>query len=375
MSFHDILCQDKPIQILQRAYAAGRWPHAYLFAGPEGVGKFRTAQAWAKLLLCEEPVRPSTPAGTRYDGCGQCRSCAALEAGTHPDFSHVYKELKEFTEEGRGKGPPVDLPIDVIREFLIARAGVRPALSGRRVFVVSEAEKLTSGAQNALLKVLEEPPATCSIVLLCTRLDKLLPTIRSRAQILRFGPIDRPVLAERLTGLGLDGQTARYLAALAQGSLGRALSLGAIQLEGVDLVAAKTDLVKALAEGSLADALALAETCVDRAKAIAGAWSGIDRNTSKSDLHRRAVGLVLWMFVLALEDAMKWTLVPRGSMANADQQTQIERLARRLGPTRAVEQIADGFEALRWIEANVQERLVFERLLLRILSPGIILGL
>src|SRR3990170_8085479 len=109
MPFNDILCQDKAIAILQKAYTAGKWPHAYLFAGPEGVGKFKTAQAWAKLLLCTDPVSPSVPTGIRHDSCGQCRSCVLVEAGAHPDFHLVYKELKEFTEDGKGKGPPVDL--------------------------------------------------------------------------------------------------------------------------------------------------------------------------------------------------------------------------------------------------------------------------
>ena len=146
-------------------------------------------------------------------------------------------------------------------------------------------------------------------------------------------------------------------------------------MAGANLVATKTDLVKALAEGSLADGLTLAQTCVDRAKTIADQWAQTDQATSRPDLNRRAMKLVLWMILLAIDDAVKLSLVPRDHLANADQVALIERLTRRLGPDEAVERIGDGFEALRWIEASVGERLVFERLLLRMLGPGIMTGL
>jgi len=343
-----------------------------VFAGPEGVGKFKTALAWARLLLCADPVTTSTSAGVRHDGCGQCRSCMLLEAGSHPDFHHIYKELKEFTKDGKGKGPPVDLSIDVIREFLIARAAARPTLSARKVFVVSEAERLNPSSQNALLKVLEEPPAYCSIILLCTRLDKLLPTTRSRTQILRFGPVARQVIMDRLRVMGLEGQVAGSLAGLSQGSLGAACTYASLELAGANLYATRQDLVAALAECSLADALDLAQRCLDRAKSIAEAWSRLDKATSKVDLNRRAMKLVVRMILLAIEDAMKRPLMQHDQLAPVDQDAPIERLADRLGPEGAAERIADGFEALRWIEASVNERLVFERFLLRLVGPGII---
>ena len=375
MPFTDILCQDKPIAILQKAYAGGRWAHAYVFAGPDGVGRFKTALAWARLLLCSDPQTTSTAAGDRHEGCGQCRSCVLLEAGSHPDFHHVYKELKEFTEEGKGKGPPVDLPIDVIREFLVAKAAARPSLASHRVFVVSEAEKLNSPAQNALLKVLEEPPAYCSIILLCTRLDKLLPTIRSRTQVIRFGPVDRQIIVERLQAMGLDVPLAGHLAALAQGSLGAAGTFASLELAGAHLVATQRDLVAALAQCTLADGLDLAQRCQEQAKAIADHWAQLDKATSKADLGRRATKLVVWMILLAMEDAMRRPLMASEQGAGGDRDDLIERLAGRFGPEQAAERIADGFEALRWIEANVNDRLVFERFLLRMVGPGIMGGL
>src|SRR4030042_4171761 len=100
MALKDVFCQDGAVWLLQRAFAAGRVPHAYIFAGPEGVGKFKTAAEWAGLLLCRNPVvekgRPRTRRVADWaESCGSCESCRALAADAHPDFNTVYKELIE----------------------------------------------------------------------------------------------------------------------------------------------------------------------------------------------------------------------------------------------------------------------------------------
>ena len=89
MSLKEIFCQDKAISILQRGFTADKMPHAYIFAGVEGIGKFKTAREWAKMLLCKNPAAEDGFA----DSCSSCQSCLMFEAGSHPDFSHVYKEL------------------------------------------------------------------------------------------------------------------------------------------------------------------------------------------------------------------------------------------------------------------------------------------
>ncbi|GAH35818.1 unnamed protein product, partial [marine sediment metagenome] len=165
MSLKEIFCQGKAIGILQRAFSADKMPHAYIFAGAEGVGKFKTAREWAKLLLCKNPINEKIENADFADSCGSsrplemgrgsCESCRLLEAGSHPDFNPVYKELIQFTKDGKDRKTPVDLPKDVIKEFLIEKVSTRPTLSERKVFIVSEAEKLNAASQNSLLKVLE----------------------------------------------------------------------------------------------------------------------------------------------------------------------------------------------------------------------------
>jgi DNA polymerase-3 subunit delta' len=360
MSLKEIFCQDRAIDALQRAFASGRWAHAYIFAGPEGVGKFKTAREWAGLLLCNSPVIEDGFA----DSCGSCESCRLFEAGSNPDFSHVYKELREFTADGKGKPPPVDLPIDVIREFLIAKVSRRPTLSRRKVFVVSEAERLNDSSQNCLLKVLEEPPEYCCIVLLCTRLEKLLPTTKSRSQIIRFGPIDENIVIDKLEQMGLGAEPARYFARLAEGRLGAACRWAELELADANLYEIKRELVNSLAGCQFADTLDLAGELLEKSKRIAAAWADLDKTTSRKDINRRAAKTLVQMVISALHDVMRLNVTPAGESVNFDQKEQIGRLAARFDAELAAEKISECYRMLLWIESSVNERLIFEHLLL-----------
>jgi len=368
MSLTEIFCQDKAIAILQRAFASGKWPHAYIFAGPDGVGRFKAARGWAKLLLCKNPATENGFA----DSCGLCQSCRAFEAGSHPDFDHIYKELVEFTKDGKGKKTPVDLPIDVIREFLIEKVPTKPTLSQRKVFVVSEAEKLNAASQNALLKVLEEPPRYCCIILLCTRLERLLPTTKSRCQIIRFGPIDQDRIIERLKDMGLEQNQAQYFARLSAGSLGIACQWAELELADANLYQTKKKLVSSLASYEFTDAVQLAQELLDDSYRIATAWSNLDQTTSKTDINRRTQKTLVQIIISALHDAMKLNVVPAETHINFDQKEQIEKLAGRFDTEQAADKITDCYKTLRWIEAAVNEKLIFEQLLLNLANSDIL---
>jgi len=345
---------------LQRAFAAGRWALAYIFAGIEGVGKFKTALEWARLLCCAEPITK----GGVAEGCGSCESCRLFEAGSSPDFHHVYKELLEFTKGNEAKKSPRDLSINVIREFLIDKASAKPTVSQRKVFVVSESEKLNTNSQNALLKVLEEPPEYCCIVLLCTRMEKLLPTIKSRCQTIRFGPIDQNRIIEKLNGMDLGPEQARYFARLAEGSLGAACRWAELELADAELFETGRRILAGLATLETADALNMAEKLVVDANRIAGVWAGVDKNTSKTDINRRATATLLRMIILNLHDVMMLQVGAEGEAAGRDKTGLITKLARRHDAERAAEMIAECYRMLQWIESNVNEKLILERLLL-----------
>jgi len=386
MSLRDVFCQEKAITDLQLAFVGDKVAHAYIFAGHDGVGKFTTAREFAKLLLCKNPIFTAEHAETTEkknkinsactavsavkidfaDSCGNCVSCRAFDAGSHPDFEHVYKELLEFTRDGKGKDTPVEFPIDVVREFLIEKVRQKPALSTRRVFVLTEAEKLNNESQNCLLKVLEEPPGYCCIILVCTRPDKLLPTIRSRCRILRFGSVAEDKIIEKLSESGLSKQPAKFFARLADGSIGLACTYSRLEQAEANLYQIKTEMVDALAKLEYKDSLELAENLQKQSKELAAVWTKLDPATSKTDINRKAAKTIIQIISSALHDAMLLNLNSRDSLINFDQPEQVKKIARRFDAEQAAEKIVDCFKTLHWVESSVNERLIFESLLLNL---------
>jgi len=354
--------------ILQRTFATSKLAHAYIFAGPEGIGKFKTARELAKLILCENPVIEITDSSQFADSCGSCRSCRLLESDSHPDFNFVYKELIQFTKEGKDRKTPVDLPKDVIREFLIDKVSTKPTLSQRKVFIVEEAEKLNASSQNSLLKVLEEPPEYCCIILLCTRLERLLPTTKSRCQIIRFSPIDEDRIIEKLKQMGIEQAQATYFARLAQGSLGKACQWAQLEFADAGLYEMKKQLIGSLTDSEYADAIDLAERFRVLSQKIAAVWSKCDETTSKTDINRRTQKIIIQIIVSALHDVIKLNIATEADIINFDQRTRIEKLTKRFDAETAAAKIDDCYRTMRWIDSSVNEKLIFEQLLLNLLA-------
>ncbi|OWK37841.1 ATP-binding protein [Fimbriiglobus ruber] len=189
------------------AHRRGRLAHAYLFAGPPGVGKNLFAVEFAKALLCEHPPAPLT-------ACDHCPACAQVVAGTHPDFFTARKPEDKH-----------ELPIDVVREFC-SHLGLKPARGPHKIGVVEDADDFNEESANCFLKTLEEPPAGALLILLATGTERQLPTILSRAQVVRFHPLKpddlRAVLADHEV---TDPPRVDQLVRLAGGSPGQALAL------------------------------------------------------------------------------------------------------------------------------------------------------
>ena len=211
--FEDILDQEEPIAWLRDAWRSERLPHGLVFAGPVGVGKGTTARALATLFLCDSPKKD--------EPCGACASCRAMAADVHPDYHVVYRQLVRL--EQNSKSVARDLSIHVVRDHLIAPANLKAAMNHGKVFVVEEADLMNTSAQNALLKTLEEPAARTLIVLLTDQPSCLLPTIRSRTQLVRFGLLDERLVQRELARRGIDKDAAADAARFTEGSLGVAL--------------------------------------------------------------------------------------------------------------------------------------------------------
>lgn len=214
--------QARAVEQLQTAIGSGRLHHAFIFHGPAGVGKFTTAVAFAKLLLCQAPTTDLTG---RPQACGTCEACRALARGMHPDLHVVTKELAQFSEDRDTRTRKLmTLPYQVLREHLVGPIMLRSTMGHGKVFIVDEAEMIDARGQNILLKTLEEPPPGTYLILVTSQLEKMLPTIRSRCQRVAFVPLADEVVATWLDQQGRDLTAAQrtWLVTFASGSLGRA---------------------------------------------------------------------------------------------------------------------------------------------------------
>ncbi|HEU4340729.1 MAG TPA: DNA polymerase III subunit delta' [Candidatus Binatia bacterium] len=205
MSFSQIIGHEKQLQALRASVASGRLHHAYLFVGPEGVGKKTIALGLAKAIHCAQKTG---------DFCGCCIDCARIQDGNHPDVRVI--------EPQAGKK---EISIQQVRE-IEKNLNLRSFSGGTKIAIVDPATLMNLPGQNALLKTLEEPPPNCLLILVAGNSGALLPTLRSRCLRLSFGPLRREVLADFLTARkAVNKEEADFLAALAMGSIGAAVKM------------------------------------------------------------------------------------------------------------------------------------------------------
>jgi DNA polymerase-3 subunit delta' len=222
-NFGDILGHDRPIKVLKRAFASGRLAHAYLFWGPDGIGKEMAARAAAKVLLCRDPGALAKAAP-----CGTCDACVKCEAGEHPDLHLVAPGERAIS-------------VDDVRA-LQGTLGLRAFESGFKIAIIRDAFRMSREGANALLKTVEEPPSGTFLFLLAHHRSQLLPTLVSRCQQLRFDPLPEETLAGWLAARGgMDDETSRRLAELAGGSPGAALAYGSAASEEMEEAARVAD--------------------------------------------------------------------------------------------------------------------------------------
>lgn len=224
MPFTHILGQDPAIVTLERALRSGRVHHAYRFEGPDGTGKEMAAFALAQALVCAagEPL-----------GCGHCDACrraVTLSDGRprvplHPDVRLVERGLYPPDILGQRTEEAKDISVHQIRAIVLANAQFPPHEGRARVFILRRAEEMSIGAANALLKTLEEPRQGTHFILLTSRPDRLLPTIRSRTMPLRFAPLSDAILRGILTKHAIPQDRWDLALELAAGSASAALAL------------------------------------------------------------------------------------------------------------------------------------------------------
>lgn len=318
MSFGEIVGHGAVISSLKRAFCNNRLSSSYLFTGPEGVGKQKTARVFVKLLVCERPHEAQP--------CGLCGSCRRVEAASHPDVQWVAPD-GQF------------IKIDAVREAC-RRLSLKSFESGRKALVVTEAESLNEESSNALLKTLEEPTPQTVIILLARALSSVLPTIVSRCQRLFFAPLDEGTIFSILCERQLVKEEALYLSRVCEGSLGAALRCHESGLFG-----RKNDIVSSF----LSRDLPLDEI----AKQM-----GNDK-TEKGERWEESLSVLSWWF----RDMFLAKMLPGcRQLVNCDREADIGRLSRMVSCAEIERRLAVLAETKAQRERNLNFRLSLARL-------------
>jgi DNA polymerase-3 subunit delta' len=357
MGLESFLGNTKAVEAVRAMVAQGRVPGALLFTGPEGVGKKTLALMFAKSLNCERLA-------AQGDFCGECARCRKAEemlAATREDLTRR-RESKDSQRRTDGL-VYFDLQlIEPITQFILteqirqlrAVAYTRPFEFPRRVFVIDEAQAIHWQAIDLLLKVLEEPPETTTLILVCPNAHELRPTIRSRCRLIPFQTVDDSQIADLLTREGRVPKTQRALAVrVAAGSVAKARSLDLSEFERrrrpwlvfLDAVASSREAAHA------PDWKAL----FDSTKALAA-----DSETFEETLR---IGYSLLRDLLTTLDGGK-----EAQVVNVDLRSRLKAWSAKLG-LRGIETLKDGLDqAYRLQVRNVNQQLGFDTLAVELLN-------
>lgn len=326
MAFREIINQDHAILLLREALRSGRISHAYLFVGPESVGRKAVALSFAQTLNC--------PDTNGFDACGRCPSCKKIASGSHPD-------VRVLVPQGES------LKIDQIRA--LRQEAMYPPFEGQwKVYILEDAERMTAEAANSLLKVLEEPPEHVVWILIATSTVSLLPTVVSRCQMVRFTLVPTALIKRTLLErFHLPEAQARFLAALAAGRIGQAI-----------------------AWASTKEALAERETVLDLLARVES-MDALERLLAAEELGKQKERLpdLLDIAYLWYRDLLVW-LQSRDEdlLFNLDKKETIMEIAPSFTPRELQRRIALVEEAKEALRRNANPRLVLENLFLQFLS-------
>jgi DNA polymerase-3 subunit delta' len=330
--------QKTVVEMLSNAVAHDRLAHAYLFIGPAGVGKKKTALALAQAILCQEKPR---------EGCDACAACVAVLRGTHPDLLLLAPEAEKQS-----------LVIDQIRE-LQRLLVLKPVLGGKKIAVLEEAHLLTAQAQSALLKLVEEPPGDALLILLTVNSATLSRPLLSRCQQVRFSALPVEIVEALLVqDHGKDPAAAHALALHSRGSVGRALALDPeVFMEECRYI--EEELQKLTKTSYFTELSRFAEWLVaDRVrKSAADPETGTNRPTGDR------LELVLSWYEEVLRCAV---LGQEGIVRYRDRSSTVSEMATALGVNGALRQLTLVYDTIQALGRNANRRLAVEDMLLQL---------
>lgn len=381
MSVWDALVgQRRAVEALSMAADGQGMSHAFLFTGPPGSGRSNAAVAFAAALQCE-----ATP-----KGCGTCHACHTVLAGSHADVAVVRTER-------------LSIGVNEVRD-LVRRSALAPVGRHWQIVIVEDADRLTEGACNALLKAIEEPTERTVWMLCAPTVEDVLPTIRSRCRLVTLSTPSPDAVADFLRRRdGVSEALASYAARASQGHIGRARALArdedtrnrrrevvAIPTQLTSLgacmsrAATLTEVTKAEADAITSELDAREKTDLDAAYGVvergrrpreyAPALRDLekDQKTRAKRRHLDVVDRSLMDLVSVYRDAIAVSSGAAGALVNEEMRPEIERLAHAGTPEVQLRRIAAIFEAReQMLEFNVQPALALESMMLALVAPEV----
>jgi len=319
----NLIGHEWAVDMLKKHVVTGTTRHAYLFAGPPGLGRRTLALRFAQALNCQTPVEAGIP-------CGQCRDCKQIEAMQHADLTIIQAESEGGT-----------LKVDQIRE---ARRSLtlKPYQSNYRVALFFRFQEANDNAANALLKTLEEAPSYAVLILTADNPEQLLPTIVSRCEVLRLRPLKIESVQSALENRGIETGQARLIAHISGGRFGYALRL----IENEALLEKREERLNDL------------QSLISASRVENFAYA--DKLARDKESMRQAV--LIWLSYW--RDVMLRSAQAETPLVNVDRNVEIEDLAGRLDLSIARRAVSDFEDVLEKMERNVNSRLLAEVLLL-----------
>jgi DNA polymerase-3 subunit delta' len=386
MKLSELFGLESPVRALRRALGSGQLAGTYLFVGPPHIGKTTLALAFAQAAACLTPVQDPV------DACGQCESCRRVRTGSQPEIVLIspagdQTQIWQFWDrENRPDG---------ILQHTLA---FTPTIGRRRVYILERADTLNEAAANSLLKVLEEPPPYALFILLAPHASRLMPTILSRAQIVRLTPVPIPELASYLQiQCGLSPEQARIYAAYSEGRTGAALSLARNPNASVDIQHV-LDCAESISDSTPLRSMQISETIRKLANSLKalgheeatgnGAERGdaehsggvkSDSNASveetadsapKERVSRRSLGAVLDLLMAFYRDLLSLSLSGQDAqIVHEDRRQRLSSIARAYPVERWIVSLEMLMKARRMIDQNVSIPLLTDWL-----ATGLLIG-
>ncbi|MDD5285559.1 MAG: DNA polymerase III subunit delta' [Desulfuromonadaceae bacterium] len=321
MSFADILGHERIIDVLRRSLRSGKTSHSYIFEGISGCGRKKTALAFIQAQFCR--VLPD-------DACGGCPSCRKVAGGNHADI-HFIEPLPDKR----------DISIDQLRAMQ-RELSLRPYEAPRKCCIIEPAERMSVNAANSLLKTLEEPPGNALIILLTENAGMLLPTIRSRCQLIRFSNLPPEDLQTLLERTGITAETATLLAPMSGGSMQQALE------QDNESLAARREVVLTLLEKLDINSIG---TVFDSSEELSG--------------NRDETVETLDMMISFFRDAVHIS-AGNSNIINRNVRPAIESISMRRSFPRNLELLNKIYETRRAVQRNANPKLALDNLFMNI---------